>query len=134
MTPAEMAALHRQVFTTPRPWSELEFATLMEAPSTIIETAQHGFAMARQVADEAELLTITVDPKCQRTGFGRVLMQGLLDQLTSTRTVFLEVSETNLNAIAFYKAIGFQHSGTRKNYYRAPEGRKINALIFSKQL
>ena len=38
MTPLQMAKLHAAAFTTQRPWSETEFATLIESPHVFIIT------------------------------------------------------------------------------------------------
>ena len=63
MTFDEMAALHGASFTMPRPWSAVEFAELLASPRVFaLTTGAEGLLLGRVVVDEAELLTIAVDP------------------------------------------------------------------------
>lgn len=135
MTPTELATIHAASFTLPRPWSEREFSTLLDSPHSLLVTRPAGFALARVVADEAELLTIAVLPMARRQGTGKALLQDLLTQAAdrgATR-IFLEVSAQNDSAIALYEGQGFQTLARRKGYYVAFE-HKVDALIMEKRL
>jgi [ribosomal protein S18]-alanine N-acetyltransferase len=85
-------------------------------------TAVIGFVLARQIADEAEILNLAVSPACRRHGIGKALMQHLLAtfQDPKLRKLFLEVRESNAPAIAFYRSLGFAQSGRRAGYYHHP--------------
>lgn len=136
MTPAAMAALHAACFTTPRPWSAAEIASLLDSPLTFALTAPHGFIMGRVVAGEAELLTLAVAPDQRRQGIAARLMQSFLTEC-STRaadSVFLEVAEPNLPARALYAAHGFAQSGLRRAYYHTPDGQAQDALVLVRSL
>ncbi len=131
MTPAALALLHAQCFTTPRPWTEVEFSGLLAETGVILVTEAHGFAMGRTVAGEAELLTLAVAPVARRRGVGHRL---LFDFLTAAhdmeaKDVFLEVAEDNTAALALYRAHGFAGAGRRQGYYLMPDGRRVDAIV-----
>lgn len=135
MTPAELAHIHAASFTLPRPWNAQEFATLLTSPHSLLVSRPSGFALARVIADEAELLTIAVSPAARRQGTGKALLQELL--VTSAKRgaarIFLEVSAENDSAIALYEGQGFQVLARRKAYYEASD-RKVDALVMAKPL
>ena len=91
-----------------------------------------GFALARCVTDEAELLFIVVDASHRGRGFGAFLLGSLLEELgkRGMRTLFLEVSDANRAAQQLYEKLGFQRIGLRERYY--PDG--TSALLLSKAL
>ena len=136
MTPADLAALHARCFTLPRPWSADEFAALLAQDSTILATRPQGFALIRVVLDEAELLTIAVDPDHRRTGLGRDLLSVAENAAKGrgARRCFLDVGADNAAAIALYRSAGYAESGRRRGYYRLPGQPPIDALVLSRQL
>ena len=131
MTPARMAEIHAASFVTPRPWSEAELAGFLADPSIVSVDLPDGFAIGRVILDEAEVLTIAVDPAARRKGVGKRLLTGLLDTmaLTGATTVHLEVAADNTPARALYIAAGFAEIGRRKGYYQSPEGTRVDALV-----
>jgi ribosomal-protein-alanine N-acetyltransferase len=82
-----------------------------------------GFFIGREAANEAEVLNLAVMPKYRRQGDGGALVSAALEEMRSrdVHSVFLEVRESNLGAIAFYESFGFSKIGRRKVYYRDPE-------------
>lgn len=136
MTPAELAALHAASFETPRPWSEAEFGELLDTPGCFLVTAPGGFALGRVVEDEAELLTLAVAPETRRLGIGRRLLSAFEDtaRARGAASAFLEVSASNDPAIALYLSQGYSGTGRRRSYYRAPDGTRIDALVFTRPL
>ena len=129
--PQAMAALHARCFTSPRPWRADEFAALINAPSCLIVGDDAGFAIARIVLDEAELLTICVAPESQNQGIGRGLLARLHDalQVRGVRAVFLEVAATNAAARALYTASGYSEAGFRRDYYKSPQNGTVHAHV-----
>lgn len=119
MTLQAMAALHAACFTRPRPWSADEFAALIAAPGAIVVTGQRGFLIGRVVLDEAELLTIAVDPASRRQGIGQRLVSRFLAAAhqAGAATAYLEVASDNAAALALYAASGWIAAGCRPNYY-----------------
>ncbi len=92
-----------------------------------------GFAFARDVADESELLLLAVSPAARRGGIGRALV---LDWLAGSaargvRRHLLEVREDN-PAIALYSALGFTAVGIRPDYYRGSDGSRRPAMTMAR--
>lgn len=133
MTPARMAALHALAFVRERPWRAEEFAGLMDSPHVVVHGAAHGFALARSVAGETELLTLAVDPAQQRQGIGRKLTEQWLAQ-SNAETAFLEVAADNTGACALYTALGFAEAGRRPAYYARKCTAPVDAILMRRAL
>ena len=114
-----MAALHGAAFVNPRPWSAAEIAALLASPLCVVVWSEGGFAMGRVVADEAEVLTIAVEPAVQGQGIGSGLLGRLMDEARArgAEAMFLEVAEDNAAARAVYARAGFLEDGRREGYY-----------------
>ena len=84
---------------------------------------------------EAHLLTVCVKPEAQGQGYGRMMMQHLLDVARKRHAdkAFLEVRPTNKVAIGLYRSMGFKDMGLRKNYYPSENGRE-DALVMMVEL
>ncbi|WP_420862719.1 GNAT family N-acetyltransferase [Algirhabdus cladophorae] len=133
MTPLEMAQLHALCFETPRPWTAQEFAQQTSAPLVRSIVLDHSFALIRCIAGEAEILTLATDPNHRRRGLARTLLAAI-DAHPDIHTVFLEVAANNRAARALYTSNGYRESGLRRDYYRTPEGSRIDALLLEKTL
>ena len=130
MTPQEMARLHAAAFTQERPWSAQEFESLLSSPHVATISAPEGFALARSVAGESELLTVAVDPQHQRQGIGRALVQKWLKAAAATcESAFLEVASDNLAARSLYQSLGFEEVGLRTAYYTRKNGASPDAIL-----
>jgi [ribosomal protein S18]-alanine N-acetyltransferase len=90
-----------------------------------------GFALARAVGEEAELLSMGVIPAFRRRGVARAIMEALACQAVQrgAREVFLEVGVDNPSAEHLYRASGFVEVGRRKNYYRRANRDLVDALV-----
>lgn len=133
MTPDALATLHACCFTTPRPWSAAEFADFLGAPMCFLLTEPAGFLLGRVIADEAELLTVAVDPAARRQGMGARLLAGFsaTAKARGAATAFLEVAAGNAPAQALYAQAGWVTAGRRKAYYHAPDGTAEDALVMT---
>ena len=78
-----------------------------------------GFVLARQAADEAEILMLAVLPAARRQGLGRRLVEACAAEAArhGATTLFLEVAAGNDAARALYRATGFAQVGRRRGYY-----------------
>ncbi len=94
-----------------------------------------GFSLFRTVARESELLLIAVMPTRHRCGIGRILLEDFLERARNDRVsrVHLEVRDGN-SAIHLYRTVGFSPVGRRRNYYRATDGRRFDAVTLAFQL
>lgn len=75
-----------------------------------------AYAIVYKNFDFYELFKIGVSKEFQNTGIGSQLLMEIKKECGSI-PLKLEVSSKNLNAIAFYKNMGFKKDGLRKNYY-----------------
>lgn len=136
MTPEQMAACHARAFGgAARPWTESEFAALLDSPHVFAAGDARAFALARAVADEAELLTIATDPCRRRQGLARQAL-GRIEAMAAQRgaqRMFLEVADDNRAAIALYRASGYHRIARRSGYYEAAGGR-TDAVIMQKAI
>lgn len=68
---------------------------------------------------EAHIVTVAVLPECQRKGYGRVVVHGLiaLAAQSEMENATLEVRVSNEAARALYRDYGFYDVGKRKRYY-----------------
>ena len=140
---AALATLHKEDFA--RPWSALEFATLIDQETVFgfvareigrPGTAPGGFVLARQTAGEAEILTLAVARRLRRNGLGWALMDAVLRELHAQRAeaLFLEVDETNGPALGLYQRMGFREVGRRPAYYQQPGAPSTAALVMRRDL
>lgn len=131
-----MAALHAASFTVPRPWSAPEIEALLASLGVFTFAESAGFAMGRVAVDEAELLTLAVDPAARRLGTGKRLVAGFLEaaRLRAAARAFLEVAADNAPAIALYLQAGFAPCGRRRGYYRPAQGPAVDALVMDRAL
>jgi len=91
-----------------------------------------GHAVMSVAAEEAHLLNICVQRGQQGQGIGRLFVHHMIDRarIGGAQTVYLEVRPSNKVAIALYQSIGFDHVGTRKEYYPGELARE-DALVFA---
>ena len=81
-----------------------------------------GYCVFRVIAGEGELFRIAVTPGCRGLGYGKKLMDGMVDysRKNGVSAITLEVRESNLAARNLYKSYDFKEESIRKNYYRSP--------------
>jgi ribosomal-protein-alanine N-acetyltransferase len=137
---AVLAKLHAQGFY--RGWPREDFAAYIAGRDTPIYVACDarrriaGFAMIRLAADEAELITIAVDPRWRKKGVGLALMRAVFEDLlmTPAKRLFLEVAADNPAALKLYRKLGFQQVAERRGYYARPDGQPATAIVMSRDL
>lgn len=95
-----------------------------------------GFAICQTVLDEATLFNIAIHPNYQGQKLGFTLLNALIEQLRNKGilTLWLEVRESNQNAIRLYEKLNFNEVDIRKNYYPTPDGKRENAVIMAAYL
>lgn len=94
-----------------------------------------GHGVMSVAAGECHLLNVCVHPDRQRRGFGRLLVEFLLDlaRTRGARAALLEVRASNVAAYKLYTGMGFDEIGLRKNYYPAARGRE-DAILLARDL
>ena len=119
-------------------WTMAQCAGLLPMPGVWLTLARRdeavlGFAMARLVADEAELLLLAVKNAGQGRGVGKILLEHFEDEAIgrgATR-LHLEVREGN-HALSLYERAGFGLVGRRRHYYCGQKGDRYDALTLAK--
>ena len=136
---ARLAQLHGASFH--RGWGESEFEAMLSERNTLLHRLRQGrkvvgFAVSRMAADEAEILSIAIDPDQRGRGLSRDLLLTHLGHLAGrgVRHIFLEVEENNQPARRLYERAGFSVVGRRERYYKQPGGEELNALLMRRDL
>ena len=138
---AALSKLHTRSF--PVGWSESEIERLLSDPSVIAHVARGdggrgsalGFLMSRCAGDEAEILSVAVDPEARGRGLAGELLRHHLSRVAARgiARIFLEVGEDNRAALRLYDKAGFREVGKRAGYYPRAEG-AISALVLRRDL
>ena len=131
---ARMAELHAQSFH--KGWDAEDMGAHIQKDLCFgFGRPLDGFIILSSAADQAEILTIAVDPAERRRGIARALLDIAETELVDNGvdTLFLEVAEDNEAAIKFYKGAGFEPIGRRPAYYKREIGR-VAAITYRKRL
>lgn len=117
-------------------WSTAEVRDLLAQTGVHAVLGTDGCALVRVVADEAELLSIAVERRARRKGFGAALLGQAIDlaRKDGASRIFLEVAADNGPARTLYRTRGFIEVGRRPAYYLRPDGTRADALILEKSL
>lgn len=136
MTPEKMSKLHSKSEANHRIWHAHEFSELLSLPGVITELHAHGFALARVVDTEAELLLIVTENIKQNTGLATSCLLNIEKKLIhhGAQKLTLEVSESNSAAITVYTKLNYKKIAIRKSYSRDKNGKFETALVMQKDL
>lgn len=109
------------------PMSGVWLSLAREGPAVV------GFALARVVGGEAELLLLAVSRSSQRRGVGQMLLDRFATVAASkgAEQLHLEVREGN-HAVSLYRRNGYREVGRRRNYYSGRDGQLFDALTLAK--
>lgn len=78
-----------------------------------------GFILCQIIPDQSEILTLCVNSKYRKQGYGEKLVRAAIeDARQMNSSIHLEVSADNAAALALYTKLGFEQTGKRPNYYR----------------
>jgi ribosomal-protein-alanine N-acetyltransferase len=119
-------------------WTASQCAGLLPMPGVWLMLAHEadaviGFALARSVAGEAELLLLAVRRAAQGRGVGKMLLDRFAEQAKGrgAARLHLEVREGN-HALSLYERAAFALVGRRRNYYSGHGGQTYDALTLAK--
>ncbi len=130
----EVLAIETDVF--PFPWSYASFVNcvacgydcwVMRDESEVMI----GYFIVMKVIDEAHLLTFAVRSGSQGRGFGRIMLEKVIEitHELGMESVFLEVRPSNRRAWDLYERFGFEEIGRRKNYYQAEGNAREDCIM-----
>lgn len=118
----EVLRIERSSF--PAPWTETAFLSELENKYAhyfvlLLEGRIIGYAGMWMFAGESHVTTVAVAPEYRSCGYGRMLMNLLIDYSREhgVDTMVLEVRVSNIPAIKLYSSLGFRKIGIRRNYY-----------------
>ncbi|MCU0842585.1 MAG: ribosomal protein S18-alanine N-acetyltransferase [Thiobacillaceae bacterium] len=118
----------------PYPWSLGNFRDCLHAGYSCwvaeLERELIGYFVLLSAAGEGHILNCCVSPPWQGRGYGRLLMEQLMDTARGhgVEFLFLEVRPSNAPAIRLYESLGFEGIALRRGYYPADQGRE-DALV-----
>ncbi len=134
-----LSLLHRVCFPED-PWDVPAIAEIMGIPGFFGQLAwgkeaPAGFALALDLGNECEILSLGVVPDQRRAGIGMALLDSVCcaARLCGAECVALEVAVDNAAARALYAREGFTVVGRRRNYY-CQRGGLVDALILRRAL
>ena len=127
-----LAQLHGGCFADA--WDAAAVARLLAMPGAFALLAARagepvGFVIARQAADELEIVSIGVLPAARRAGAARALLDAAFARAQGATVCFLEVAAGNAAARALYLRLGFAQVGRRPRYYGSED-----ALVLRREL
>jgi ribosomal-protein-alanine N-acetyltransferase len=133
----EVAAIEQKSYAFP--WSENIFRDCLRVGYTCraLDLAGQiiGYGVMSLGAGEAHILNLCVREEFRIVGFGRRLLEHMLERAAASgiSEAFLEVRPSNLAAIRLYQRLGFEQIGVRRGYYQAPDGRE-DAIVLKLDL
>lgn len=140
MTEADLAQVIRiERAAYPYPWSLGNFRDCLQAGYSCWVAELDGELIAYAVlvvaAGEGHVLNCCVSPPWQGQGYGRLLMEQVIDTARShgVACIYLEVRPSNQAALQLYQKLGFEGIALRRGYYPADDGRE-DALVMRLKL
>lgn len=136
----DVAAVLAVARTSPQAsqWSAESYEKILRDPAMVgflaeAKCAVIGFLIGRLAADQAEILNLAVLPSHRRQGAASAMLSAALEWFLSqsATNAYLEVRESNTDAIRFYEKNGFQKAGLRRSYYQDPAEA---AIVLSREL
>jgi ribosomal-protein-alanine N-acetyltransferase len=122
-------------------WSALSLAEVMALPGAfgflaLAGAVPVGFLLGQALFEAAEVLSLGVLTGHRRAGHARRLLRAAAAEAgrRGAQQLHLEVAENNRGARAAYEALGFAPTGRRRNYYRAPDGTTLDALLYTRAI
>lgn len=121
-TTGQVAEIEKESFANP--WSQAAFeAELENGAARYIVALEYGevagYAGYWHILDEAHVTNVAVRKDKRGLGYGRSIMESLLELAVAEGIVHmtLEVRVSNAVARALYSSMGFRELGLRRGYY-----------------
>ena len=131
----QIAQLEKLCFSDP--WSENSVRSELENDLACWLVALEGetvtgYIGSQTVMGETDMMNVAVHPDYRGKGIAQALVTALVEQLKDrgSRSLTLEVRQSNLPAQRLYEKQGFAQVGKRPKYYRNP---REDALILRKE-
>lgn len=124
----QLAELERTCFAADA-WSKSMILSSIRQPYAYVWIVQDlqmqkiiAYAVLYLAGEEGDIANIAVLPAERKQGIGGMLLDTMLNRgrEVGAQTIFLEVRQSNTNAMRLYQSRGFTVIGKRRNYYRHP--------------
>lgn len=132
----DIMLIEKSSFLTP--WSEKSIEDMLKNENSYFIVAKTGEKIVGYISgilsfDEVSILNFAVLREYRNFGIGNKLLSFFIDYFikNNVKKFFLDVRESNKNAISIYEKNGFEKIGLRKNYYNNPIE---NAVIYLKEV
>ena len=136
----EVCKIEKECFSDP--WSKNIFAELFKNPLAVNLAAVEinnstaeivGYFIFYNMFPECQIMNVAVKKSKRNKKIATKLFHAVFEYAKSENLTefYLEVRESNAQAIALYKKFGFKIDGVRKNYYKHP---KEDAVLMSLKL
>jgi len=108
------------------PWSRKLFQETLSFPASLnfvlrkrVDNRVVGYANFYLIANEVQILNVAVAPESRKRGYAATLLTHAIAFLAQRGAdeYFLEVRESNDEAMRLYQRLGFKKIGIRKRYY-----------------
>jgi ribosomal-protein-alanine N-acetyltransferase len=117
-----IVAIEREAY--PEPWTEGMFREEIRNSNSRFYVVMQGDEVVGYggfwpVLDEAHITSVTIRDNLRGLGYGRRLLEFLLDVAASNgaKSATLEVRVSNERARRLYESLGFRQVGLRRRYY-----------------
>lgn len=121
----QVARLEKESFS--EPWSAQAFSDTINSKNARVycifdKDMFIGYVGLSVCMEEGEITNVAIAENQRGKGYGRKLMESVIEaeRQKGVTKLFLEVRESNENAIRLYKSVGFKATGIRKNFYVKP--------------
>ena len=131
---SRVAKMEAECFADPYSYESIDAILCSEGAMCFSALTDGGeliaYFIGRLIAPEGELYRIAVKESHRGRGVGYRLMDYAVktSRGKGLEALFLEVRESNLAALALYRAYGFRKIGVRRDYYKSP---KEDALVMA---
>jgi [ribosomal protein S18]-alanine N-acetyltransferase len=120
----DVLIIERRSFLSP--WSKRLFKETIDFPLSVnlvvrknVDKSMVGYANFYLIGNEVQVLNIAIAPELRKKGFASTLLSTAIKVLAAQKAkeFFLEVRESNDDAIRLYEKLGFVRVGKRRKYY-----------------
>ena len=119
---ADVVAIEQVCFESP--WCETDFLDCLRQRNCIGMVAEHdgrviGFMIYEVPKNRIHLLNVAVAPEHRHCGVARQMIRKLMGKLVNQKRsrIVVEVRETNLPALLFFRSLGFRATDIRRDFY-----------------
>jgi ribosomal-protein-alanine N-acetyltransferase len=119
---ADVLAIEQACFEFP--WNENDFLNCLHQRNCIGMVAEYeghvvGFMVYETLKNKILLTNIATSPEFRRQGIARQMIQKLISKLVHQHRnkIVIEIRETNLPALVFFRSLRFRAVAALKNFY-----------------